>query len=1624
MSNVRFTSLGHVKSRRLSKLWRVRPDMDQLELRTVPTVTVGVHLTGITGANSNCGCQPPDTNAAAGPSNVVELVNSAMQIINKNGTVVSTTPLATFFSSLSPSNLSDPVVLYDEAAARFFVGVLDYTSTSAPDSFDFAVSNTSDATQGFTEMHKVNVGEGSFFADYPRLGVNADAYFVSFNMFSASGGSYDHPQLFTIQKSSVTDQNNSTLVTFHHDQNSGLFTIDPAVMHGAAAGGPEYFVTEAVTANQVDVIKETNVLSNTPTDQDNNMAVTAYNQPPAANQPSGTITTNDSRMLNAAWRNNVLAATQTVGTGSTTTAHVRWYQFSTTSSPTLVQSGEINPGSGVATFFPSIDIDTAGDFGMTYMESSRSEFVSMYVTGRTPNDPAGTMETGVKTSAGTTNYTGSRAGDFSGTSVDPSTGTSFWGANEFINNSSGASWATGVANFSVTSIDHLSVSAPSTAAAGAAFSITVTALTSGNSADPNYRGTIHFTSSDLAAVLPGDYTFTAADAGAHTFTSGGTLKTAGNQTVTATDTASSGGATAGSAAVTVSPGAASQLAFGQQPTNATANATISPAPTVRVLDAFGNLETTDNTDQVTMAIGTNPAGGTLSGTLTVTASGGVATFSTLSINNPGNGYTLTAGSGALTGATSNGFNITPAVATHFSVTGPSSSTAGTAFSITVSALDAGNHVVTSYAGTVTFTSTDGQAALPANYSFAPGDAGVHTFTNGVTLDTAGNRSVTATDTVTSSINGSLTVNVSPAAATQLVFGQQPTNAAAGATISPAVTVRVLDPFGNLETTDNTDSVSMAIGANPGGGTLSGPNPVTASGGIATFSNLSINNSGNGYTLVASSGSLSSANSNAFNVTPTVATHFSVTGPSSSTAGTAFSITVTALDSSNHVVPTYTGTVTFTSTDVQALLPGNYTFNSGDAGAHTFTNGVTLDTAGNRSVTATDTVSSSITGSLTVAVNPAAPSKLVFGQQPTNVVAGASISPAVTVKVLDPFGNLETADNSDQISMAIGTNPAGGNLSGTNPVTVSGGVATFSNLSINNAGTGYTLAASSGSLSGATSNAFNVTSAVQNTPPVVTYQANQIIGGNTAVGNSGFSNVSGLSITLTSGADNVRISGSLGAYNKNTGAYNFLYARILVDGVVQGGPYGFTLSEATSTYYVETFNFESDVALAAGTHTIVVQATSSSSINVVWDPGTNQTLRVADYHTFTSSGSDVSFAQANANEGLPPTFGFGGRAVTNGSFATVPGLSTTLTTSSTDTVHLAATLSVDNNTLNFENLLVRFVVDGTATAAQTFWITPDAGPDTFRTFQLETDFANLAAGTHTISVQAETTTGRGLWFDGGSRSVPGGGGTANFYQTLRVTDYKTIPNGSPSGSSGWVSVADVTANDSGALASTYTNVPGLTSTFTLNATGTVRLAATLNVFNSSTTAYGLPAAHFLIDGVTATTGNSWNVNIVDSTNDTVEEELVFEDFVTLSAGTHTVTVQVQSTSGSVSFESASGSNQTLHVAAFQQVSGTTVPQPALAAALAYNLQLQADGLFTPAFGPGDDASMLQPRALLFNSSAAGSTSGHGNRGPGFGNTSRDSALTNFFAAEGKKLASATVHQVLSPSAFEELFHMLD
>jgi hypothetical protein len=206
-----------------------------------------------------------------------------------------------------------------------------------------------------------------------------------------------------------------------------------------------------------------------------------------------------------------------------------------------------------------------------------------------------------------------------------------------------------------------------------------------------------------------------------------------------------------------------------------------------------------------------------------------------------------------------------ASASAFILTAPATITAGTPFDVTVKAVDPFGQTAFGYTGIVHFSSTDGQAALPGDYTFTLSDAGMRTFSNAVTLKTAGSQTITATDTVTASITGNGSVTVNPAAADHLVFLQQPTDTAAGQTISP-LTVAVVDAFGNVETGDNSDTITLSLAINPGGGTLSGTLTLTVVSGMATFSDLSIDLAGDGYTLHATTTGLTDADSVVFRVT--------------------------------------------------------------------------------------------------------------------------------------------------------------------------------------------------------------------------------------------------------------------------------------------------------------------------------------------------------------------------------------------------------------------------------------------------------------------------------------------------------------------------------------------------------------------------------------------------------------------------------------------------------------------------------------------------------------------------------------------------------------------------------------
>ncbi|MFZ3170273.1 MAG: hypothetical protein WA130_21890, partial [Candidatus Methanoperedens sp.] len=143
---------------------------------------------------------------------------------------------------------------------------------------------------------------------------------------------------------------------------------------------------------------------------------------------------------------------------------------------------------------------------------------------------------------------------------------------------------------------------------------------------------------------------------------------------------------------------------------------------------------------------------------------------------------------------------------------------------------------------------------------------------------------------------------------------------------------------------------------------------------------------------------------------------------------------------------------------------------------------------------------------TFTIGSASAKKLAFIVQPGSTTAGLSITPAVQIEIQDIYGNRVTT-SSLPITILIGNNAGGGTLMGGGPLNAVDGVATFSNLSINKDGLGYTLKASSSGLTGATSSAFNII-------PVYTHSITNATVGNMAKDTVTSSSILGTSMTFT------------------------------------------------------------------------------------------------------------------------------------------------------------------------------------------------------------------------------------------------------------------------------------------------------------------------------------------------------------------------------------------------------------------------------------------------------------------------------------------------------------------------------
>ena len=342
---------------------------------------------------------------------------------------------------------------------------------------------------------------------------------------------------------------------------------------------------------------------------------------------------------------------------------------------------------------------------------------------------------------------------------------------------------------------------------------------------------------------------------------------AGTNTLTATIPGSGVAGNPATFTATGVPGSAGQLAMNQQPSAAAQSGTpFTQQPTLQVQDARGNPVKTAGI-AVTAAIASG-SGGTLIGQVTVsTDNKGVATFTNLGITGAQGIYSISFTNPSLTGVTSAPITLTAGAPAQLAITTqpPAAAQSGVLFNPQpiVQVQDGQGNAVAQPGIAVTASLNGTGGSLGGTKTVNTDGTGSAAFTDLLINGSSGAYTITFS-APSLAFATSTTIAIGAGVPTQLAFTQQPSNVAAGAAITPAVQVSIEDGSGNI-VANATNQVTVAIGNNPGASVLSGTLTVSAVSGVATFANLSLNKSGNGYTLVATSGSLAQATSGSFNV---------------------------------------------------------------------------------------------------------------------------------------------------------------------------------------------------------------------------------------------------------------------------------------------------------------------------------------------------------------------------------------------------------------------------------------------------------------------------------------------------------------------------------------------------------------------------------------------------------------------------------------------------------------------------------------------------------------------------------------------------------------------------------------
>ena len=447
----------------------------------------GPVIAGLTGSVS--GRMPADTNIDVGPDHVVEAVNVAVAVYDKD----TRSELARFtFDQLfdgtgtpcDDSNVTDPIVLYDGFRDRWILQDLAYVEgadpsnpTPGPYYHCFAVSRTPDPTGRWwlyaVRNPQLQIGPGTFiepFPDYPKLGVWPTGLFMStaeYMDFGTNHSVYLDPRVWALDLDAMASGGEIDYAIF--DLPRDYFVVLPSNAKPQTgtppAGRPNLFATiwgDPVISVWEFAVDWANPEAATFSENPVEIPVEDYLLPPwDVPSSASNVDTAAGRLMMQNRYTSIEGAeslwlSHEAGSGPSRAgpARVRWYELSVTDgriATTPRQQSTWAPDA-VNRFVPSLAVNRIGDMAIGYSVSDATMHPGIRYAGRLAGDPLSTLTLGERTLADGAQSPPapfSRWGDYAAMTLDPD-GCTFWLASEAYldpSNVIGWNWGTAIGSF-------------------------------------------------------------------------------------------------------------------------------------------------------------------------------------------------------------------------------------------------------------------------------------------------------------------------------------------------------------------------------------------------------------------------------------------------------------------------------------------------------------------------------------------------------------------------------------------------------------------------------------------------------------------------------------------------------------------------------------------------------------------------------------------------------------------------------------------------------------------------------------------------------------------------------------------------------------------------------------------------------------------------------------------------------------------------------------------------------------------------------------------------------------------------------------------------------------------------